>query len=393
MSTSRLGCQSPSRTVISPPRTRNRPPAAAIAPGDAALYCSYCSGSVMSVSTMRYAGMRRTLRLPCGDELAGGDRGARRRARGAPAAGRCRHRVGRARHRQDDVRTRCMFCTRRAGARDEPDVHDRSPLSRHRRPRVPPRPLPLPRRVERGVGRSRAVLRRRDRIRRVAGGGAGRPARPALRRAPRTRRRLVSSGHNHRVLTLAFDTATGVATSALVDDGEVLGERTSRAQTLLEDVDALLRQGGAHPRDLDALAVGIAPGSFTGVRIGLAVARGLALSLGLPGAGVSTLAALAAGAPGAVPVIDAKRKEVFALVDGEPAVLAPGDVRGDLCVGDGAVRYREILEASGAVVPPDDDERHLPRARFHAQLARDFGEVSSIEPLYLRVPDAKELTA
>jgi tRNA threonylcarbamoyl adenosine modification protein YeaZ len=83
------------------------------------------------------------------------------------------------------------------------------------------------------------------------------------------------------MLILAFDTATEVATRALVDDGEVLGERRSRAQTLLEDVDALLRQGGAHPRDLDALAVGTGPGSFTGVRIGLAAARGLALSLDL----------------------------------------------------------------------------------------------------------------
>jgi len=192
------------------------------------------------------------------------------------------------------------------------------------------------------------------------------------------------------VLTLAFDTATSVATSALLDDGEVLGERTSRAQTLLEDVDALLRQGGAHPRDLGALAVGIGPGSFTCVRIGLAAARGLALALDVQGAGVSTLDALAAGAPGAVPVIDAKRKEVFTLVDGKPAVLAPQEVRGALCVGDGAVRYREILEANGAEIPPDDDERHVPRARFHAQLARDLADVESIEPLYLRAPDAKE---
>jgi tRNA threonylcarbamoyladenosine biosynthesis protein TsaB len=192
------------------------------------------------------------------------------------------------------------------------------------------------------------------------------------------------------VLTLAFDTATSVATSALVDDGEVLGERVSRAQTLLEDVDALLRQGGAHPRDLDALAVGIGPGSFTGLRIGLAAARGLALSLGVPGAGVSTLAALAAGAPGALPVIDARRREVFTLVDGEPAVLAPADVRGQLCVGDGAVRYRGLLEANGAVVPADDDERHLPRARFHAELVHELGDVDAIEPLYLRAPDAKE---
>src|SRR3954471_20913556 len=127
------------------------------------------------------------------------------------------------------------------------------------------------------------------------------------------------------MLILAFDTATDVATSALVSDGEVIGERVSRAATLLEDVDALLRQAGAHTRDLDALAVGIGPGSFTGVRVGLATARGIALALGLPVAGVSTLAALAAGAPGAVPVVDARRKEVFILED-QPRVLAPGDV-------------------------------------------------------------------
>ncbi|MDX6485016.1 MAG: tRNA threonylcarbamoyladenosine biosynthesis protein TsaB [Gaiellaceae bacterium] len=198
------------------------------------------------------------------------------------------------------------------------------------------------------------------------------------------------------MLTLAFDTATRVATSSLVDDGEVLGERVSRAQTLLEDVDALLRQGGAHPRDLDVLAVGIGPGSFTGVRIGLATARGLALGLVLQGAGVSTLDALAAGAPDALPVIDARRSEVFTLVGGLRTVLAPAALviePGRVCVGDGAVRYRALLEEKGAVVPPDSDERHLPRARFHAQLARDFGPVDAIEPLYLRAPDAKESVA
>jgi tRNA threonylcarbamoyladenosine biosynthesis protein TsaB len=193
------------------------------------------------------------------------------------------------------------------------------------------------------------------------------------------------------MLTLAFDTATGAATSALVDGAEVLGERVSRAQTLLEDVDALLRQAGAHPTDLDRLAVGIGPGSFTGVRIGLAVARGLALSLGLSGSGVSTLDALAAGAPGALPVIDAKRREVFTLLDGEPCVLAPQDLplgEHAVCIGDGARRYRSLLEERGAAVPPDDDERHLPRARFHAALAGESRPVDEIEPLYLRVPDA-----
>jgi len=192
------------------------------------------------------------------------------------------------------------------------------------------------------------------------------------------------------MLILAFDTATDVATSALVSDGEVLGERMSRAVTLLEDVDALLRQAGARTGELEALAVGIGPGSFTGVRIGLATARGIALALDIPVAGVSTLAALAAGAPGAVPVVDARRKEVFILA-GEPRVLAPTDVEvkpGTIYTGSGAVRYRAVFESGGGVVPPDEDERHLPRARFHAALAREFGPAERVEPLYLRVPDA-----
>jgi tRNA threonylcarbamoyladenosine biosynthesis protein TsaB len=196
------------------------------------------------------------------------------------------------------------------------------------------------------------------------------------------------------MLILAFDTATDVATSALVDDGEVLGERSSRAATVLEDIDALLRQASAQTRDIGALAVGTGPGSFTGVRVGLATARGLALALGVPVAGVSTLDALAAGAPGAIPVIDARRREIFVL-QGEPRVLAPEELEldpGALCVGNGAVRYRSVLEAAGAEVPPDRDERHLPRARFHAQLARDFGPAEAVEPLYLRVPDADKTT-
>ena len=192
------------------------------------------------------------------------------------------------------------------------------------------------------------------------------------------------------MLILAFDTATDVATSALVSDGEILGERVSVARTLLEDVDALFRQASARPADLDALAVGTGPGSFTGTRMGLAVARGLGLALGVRGAGVSTLDALGAGAgpgPEALPVIDARRGEVF--VPG-PTAVAPGDVatEGRLCVGNGAVRYRDVLEARGAMVPPDDDPRHVPRASLHATLLGELGSVDEIEPLYVRDPDA-----
>ena len=194
------------------------------------------------------------------------------------------------------------------------------------------------------------------------------------------------------MLTLAFDTATGVATSALVRDGEVLGERASRAVRVLADAEELLEHAGAEPRELNRLVVGTGPGSFTGVRMGLAAARGLAFALDLRLAGASTLDALAAGAPGALPVVDAGRREVFILVDGNPAVAAPGELRlepGTACVGDGAVRYREVLEALGATIPPRDSELHLPRARFHVELAREFGDPETVEPLYLRLPDAE----
>ena len=102
------------------------------------------------------------------------------------------------------------------------------------------------------------------------------------------------------MLTLAFDTATSAATTALVRDGDVLGEAVSRAVRVLEDADELLRASGIERAELSALVVGTGPGSFTGMRLGLAAARGLALALELPVAGVSTLDALAAGAPGAM---------------------------------------------------------------------------------------------
>ena len=194
------------------------------------------------------------------------------------------------------------------------------------------------------------------------------------------------------MLVLAFDTATDVATCAVVWDGEVLGELTTRPVSVLEAADALLRRGGVRHEQVEGIAVGTGPGSFTGLRMGLATARALAFALDVPLAGVGTLEALAAGAPGATPVIDARRREVFALVNGEPRVLAPADLTvapGTRLVGDGAVRYRAVLEAAGARILPDDAEEHFPRARFHAELARDFGPPDAVEPVYLRVPDAE----
>ena len=193
------------------------------------------------------------------------------------------------------------------------------------------------------------------------------------------------------MLILAFDTATDVATSALLDDGTVLGERASVPRTVLEDVDALLGESNASAADLDALVVGTGPGSFTSTRIGLALARGLALALEIPAAGVSTLDALAV-AGDVYPVIDAGRREVF--VPG-PTAIAPDELDlepGTVCVGSGARRYRASLERRRAVVPPDDEDVHVPWARLHASIARDFGPVDDLLPIYVRAPDVKMKT-
>jgi tRNA threonylcarbamoyl adenosine modification protein YeaZ len=196
-----------------------------------------------------------------------------------------------------------------------------------------------------------------------------------------------------RGLTLAFDTATDVATCALLEGDALLGERTTVARALLEEVDTLLREADARPEDLGVVVVGTGPGSFTSTRIGLAVARGLGLGLGILAAGVSTLDALASAGPGAFPVVDARRRQVF--VPGPRAVL-PDDLvlgPGALCVGNGAVRYRSTLERLGAEVPPDDDTIHLPHARLHALLAGEPGDPELLEPIYVRPPDAEASVA
>ena len=205
-------------------------------------------------------------------------------------------------------------------------------------------------------------------------------------RRGRHRRRRAAKGT--AVLILAFDTATDVATSALVDDGEVLGERSSVAGTLLEDVDALLRQASASPRQLDALAVGTGPGSFTSTRIGLAVARGLALALGIEGAGVSTLDALAAGDDGAFPVIDARRGEVFV----QPGIAVPPEQVDAQGVSASETARSATAACSRSAAPrfPPTTTRVMSRTPGSMLGSRpSFGPVDAIEPIYVRAPDAE----
>ena len=177
------------------------------------------------------------------------------------------------------------------------------------------------------------------------------------------------------MLVLAFDTATEVATVALATGSEVLAERKSRPVRILEDADGLLGEAGLDRGAIEGLVAGTGPGSYTGLRMGLVTARALAFALEVPVAGVSTLAALE---------------------DGVPVVLAAEafTVRREATyVGDGAVRYRALLEEAGASVPPDDDPVHVPWARHHVALAESFGAPELAEPIYLRLPDAERALA
>ncbi len=195
-------------------------------------------------------------------------------------------------------------------------------------------------------------------------------------------------------MILSFDTATDVATACVSSDGEVLGEsattgRSVGAQRLLDDVHGLLERAGLAPGDVGMVVAGTGPGTFTGLRIGLATARALGFALDVPVRGVSTLAALRHPDEVDVACIDARRGEVFCAGPGiepraiEPAALAALLPAGATVAGDGAVRYRDVLE--GARIPPDDSPLHVPHARHHAALHVGAGPP---EPCYLRAPDA-----
>jgi tRNA threonylcarbamoyladenosine biosynthesis protein TsaB len=211
---------------------------------------------------------------------------------------------------------------------------------------------------------------------------------------------------------LAFDTATpATAVAVWAPDGPRVerrddpapGERPRHAERLLALAEAALADVGATWADVDRLAVGIGPGGFTGLRLGVATARALAQGRGLPVVGVSSLQALAepVDAPAVAAVIDARRGEVFAAAwkDGaalmEPAALAPEALAerlqaGTVAVGDGAVRFREQLERAGVAVPADGSPAHRLSALAVARLAqgREPADRDALLPDYRREPDA-----
>lgn len=200
------------------------------------------------------------------------------------------------------------------------------------------------------------------------------------------------------MIILGIESATGRAGVALgTDEGVIAGAQVTRgprhAEVLMPAIDFVFTQAGIAVDDVDAIAVDVGPGLFTGLRVGIATANGLAQSLGKPMIGVCSLDLLAYplrfAASEIVSVIDARRSEVYAarygVADGElkrvmdPTVLPPAE----LDIGD-AVVVGDTLADRGAVFA-------LPSAETLVEIARTLGfqEPSAIVPNYLRKSDAE----
>jgi tRNA threonylcarbamoyladenosine biosynthesis protein TsaB len=219
---------------------------------------------------------------------------------------------------------------------------------------------------------------------------------------------------------LTIQTATPAGSVALTAGERLLGElffdcRRPHGSWLLAAVDRLCREAGMAVGDLDGFGVTIGPGSFTGLRVGLATVKGLALASGKPVAGVSTLQTLAMQAPHAAwpvcTVLDARKQEVYASVyqwqDGWPRPLAEeralppeqllaglsGDV---LFVGDGATVYRTLitrqLGSRAHFLPAAYDPPRAAHAALLAQRAFEAGAAqppAAVNPVYIRPSEAE----
>jgi tRNA threonylcarbamoyladenosine biosynthesis protein TsaB len=211
------------------------------------------------------------------------------------------------------------------------------------------------------------------------------------------------------MIVLAVDTATLQAGVALWRDGALVAERrrtvTTHSDALLAMIDEAFIEAGIAPADVDAIACGAGPGSFTGLRIGLATVKGLCFALGKPLVMISSLAALAARAPDGrvLATLDALKGEVYAGVydvrggvptlDGAEAVLPPATLLPLLdgvgsVVGSGAQKYREL---AARLLDEEAGPRPADVARLAALRAArgDYDDLASATPTYIRPSEAE----
>jgi tRNA threonylcarbamoyladenosine biosynthesis protein TsaB len=218
---------------------------------------------------------------------------------------------------------------------------------------------------------------------------------------------------------LGIDTATSASAACVLRaDGERfevapeparLAAPPAHARELMPAVVDVMGRAGVGFGDLEAIAVGVGPGMFTGLRIGIATARALASGAGLPLRPVSSLAALAAGIDAAevrLPLVDARRGELFGALYGDdggevwpPFAATPERVVERVqsaglaarAAGDGSIRFRGVLEAAGIRVDADESRSHVVSALQVCRLAQGVGDQppEAVLPEYLRAPDAK----
>lgn len=218
---------------------------------------------------------------------------------------------------------------------------------------------------------------------------------------------------------LGIETSIHDATIALLDGDRLFEERTlprtgrRHAQTLVQEIGALLSAAGLKPADLAAIAVSIGPGSFTGLRVGVVCAKTLSFATGRPLLAVETLLAAAEQAPADVRevhvIADAQRREVYAAryVRTEEGVFEPaGDVQvtplvswleerqpEDVVTGPGVRVCAERLEGMCRVLP---EALREPRAETVARIGRrllergQFADAAALEPFYIRPSAAEE---
>jgi len=224
------------------------------------------------------------------------------------------------------------------------------------------------------------------------------------------------------VTLIGFDTSTNAtAVCVLRGDGQafehvpatadMLG-RPSHAAELLPAIARLMEDAGTTWDDVDGVAVGVGPGTFTGLRIGIATARALAHARGIAVRPVSSLRALAEPLDrerARLPLIDARRGELFAALYGPggeerwPPFVAGPDALAErigkafpaaekpFAAGDGSIKFRQVLEAAGVEVPSDESELHVVRALSICRLAQQGPATppEAVLPDYLRDPDAQ----
>ena len=210
------------------------------------------------------------------------------------------------------------------------------------------------------------------------------------------------------MILLGLDSAGSGASAALLRDGDIVAARAAamargQAEILMPMIAGVLAEARLGADALDAIGVAVGPGSFTGLRIAIAAARGLALARNIPAVGVSSFDVIAAAVPPGVPflvALETRRDDFYLqmfdasrrargearLADAEAGALLPRDVT--RIAGDAAARF---IEATGrrdfALVPGTEQARAEHVARLAASVLARGDTVMPPRPAYLRVPD------